>query len=224
MDNISIIIPARNEKLSLGKVLEEIKKYNFINEIIVVVDNYDDSSIEPAKLYNCKIIIQKSKGYGSAIKEGFENASNEFGCIFNADYSFDPIYLEKMINKSKKYKFIFGTRYKNEGRSDDDDIITLVGNKIFSFMSKYLLRINLSDILYTYVLCNVKDFRKLDFSSKDFRLCIELPFKVSKYINSYCEIPMIERKRYAGKKNVNVIKDGFLILLEIIKSVFIKRY
>ena len=57
------------------------------------------------KKFNCKIIIQNNKGFGSAIIEGFKHASNKYGCIFNADYSFDPKYFEEIINKASKYSF-----------------------------------------------------------------------------------------------------------------------
>ena len=220
MKYISLIIPAKNERLSLGTVLEELKKYKIINEVIVVVDSKNDNSIPVCKKYNCKFIIQKRKGYGSAIIEGFKNVSNEYGCIFNADYSFHPKYLENMFFKTKNFDFIFGSRYLKNGSSEDDDIITLIGNKCFSFFSKYFLQINISDILFTYVLCDVQKFKSLNLQSKDFRLCIELPFKISRNF-SYSEISMKERARYAGEKNVNVIKDGFLILTEQIKSFFL---
>tara|TARA_B100001250_G_C19762632_1_gene773208 strand:- start:71 stop:760 length:690 start_codon:yes stop_codon:yes gene_type:complete len=220
MKSISLIIPAKNESLSLGKVLDEIKNYKIIDEIIVVVDNENDDSIKIAKNYNCKILIQKNNGYGSAIIEGFRNAKNEYGCIFNADYSFNPKYLSEMINKTPLNFFVFGSRYVKEGFSEDDDFITLIGNKCFSFFSKYFLKIKVSDILFTYILCDVDKFNKLNLKSHDFRLCIELPFKISKNFDNYCELPMIERARFAGKKNVNVLKDGFLILLEVVKSYF----
>jgi glycosyltransferase involved in cell wall biosynthesis len=219
MENISLIIPAKNEVESLGAVLNEVKNYNFINEIIIIVDSETDNSINIAKKYNCKIIIQKNKGYGSAIIEGFQNATNKYGCIFNADYSFDPKDLEKFIELSRTYEFIFATRYQKNSGSDDDDWITFVGNKIFSFMSKNVLRINLSDILYTYVLCHVEKFNSLHLKRNDFRLCIELPFKVSQSKYSYTEISSYERARYGGKKKVNALKDGFIILTEVIYSV-----
>ena len=34
------------------------------------------------------------------------------------------------------------------GGSEDDTIITLIGNKIFSFLGKILFSLNLNDILY----------------------------------------------------------------------------
>lgn len=222
MKLITLIIPAKNEILSLGKVLIELSKYSSISEIIIVVDNPDDTSISIAKKFNCKIIVQKNSGYGSAIIEGFKIANTEYACIFNADFSFDPIYLQNMILLTEKYDFIFGSRYGKNGKSDDDDLITLFGNTVFSFMSKMLLKIRLSDILYTYVLCNVLKFNKINFKNRDFRFCIELPFQIEVKKLTYTEISMVERKRFAGKKNVNIIKDGFLILTEIINSFFRK--
>jgi glycosyltransferase involved in cell wall biosynthesis len=217
---ISLIIPSKNESESLQKVILEAKKFNFINEIIVVVDNHADTSINVIKKFNIKLIIQKNKGYGAAIIEGFKNISNEYGCIFNADYSFDPNYLSKMINKTNNYQFIFGSRYKIGGSSDDDTIITYIGNKIFTFLSKYLLGIMLSDVLYTYVLCHAKSFKKLKLTKHDFRLCIELPYQVKKNNYNYSDISMKERKRFSGQKKVNELRDGYLILLEIINTFF----
>ncbi|MDB2652881.1 glycosyltransferase family 2 protein [Candidatus Pelagibacter bacterium] len=224
MKKISLIIPAKNEKESLGVVLDEIKNYDCVDEILIIVDNIYDNSIQIAEKYDCKIIIQKHSGYGSAIREGFQNAKNEFGCIYNADFSFDPKDFKKFITLSETNDFIFATRYQREAGSDDDDWITLIGNKVFSFMCKNFLKISLTDILYTYVLCNVQKFNSLNFKSKDFRLCIELPFKVSQSKFSYTEFPSYERARYGGEKKVNVIKDGFIILMEVLHSMIKKKF
>ena len=58
--------------------------------------------------------------------------------IFNADGSFDPVELEKMYNlvEIEKYDLVFGSRYEKNAGSEDDTIITLIGNKIFSFFSQ----------------------------------------------------------------------------------------
>ena len=219
-EKISLIIPCKNEVESLGAVLSEVKDNKFVDEIIIVVDNEEDNSIPVIEKFNCKLIIQNKKGYGSAIIEGFSKAKNNFGCIYNADYSFNPKYFDDLIKLSKNYDFIFGSRYKGIGGSDDDDAITFIGNKIFTFITNFILRIKLSDILFTYVLCNVERFNSLNLKNDDFKLCIELPVKVKKNNFSYVDLEMFERKRYDGKKKVNVIKDGLLISYEIIKSFF----
>tara|TARA_B100000029_G_scaffold351821_1_gene344305 strand:- start:223 stop:894 length:672 start_codon:yes stop_codon:yes gene_type:complete len=221
-NNISLIIPAKNEVESLEAVLSEIQENKLVDEIIVVVDNINDNSVETVNKFNCKLIIQKNNGYGAAIIEGFKHAKNKFGCIFNADHSFDPKYLDALTKESTKNDFIFGTRYNKESGSDDDTIVTFIGNKIFTFICNKILKIKISDVLFTYVLCNVEKFNKLSLKNHDFKLCIELPAKVKQNNFSYSEVPIFERKRYGGKKKVNALKDGFLILIEIIKNIQIR--
>ena len=221
-NNISLIIPAKNEVESLEAVLSEIQENKLVDEIIVVVDNINDNSVETVNKFNCKLIIQKNNGYGAAIIEGFKHAKNKFGCIFNADHSFDPKYLDALTKESTKNDIIFGTRYNKESGSDDDTIVTFIGNKIFTFICNKILKIKISDVLFTYVLCNVEKFNKLSLKNHDFKLCIELPAKVKQNNFSYSEIPIFERKRYGGKKKVNALKDGFLILIEIIKNIQIR--
>ena len=169
-----------------------------------------------------KIIIQKKPGYGSAIKEGFKISKSKFSCIFNADGSFDINSLKYMIPLTKKFNFIFASRYSKGAGSEDDNLVTLFGNYFFSLLGRFLLNIKLNDILYTYVICNTKIFNKFNFQSKDFRLCIELPYKIASTKQKYTYVKSKEFKRKFGKKNVNEFKDGFLILTEVIKC-FLKR-
>jgi len=127
-----------------------------------------------------------------------------------------------MIRLTKKNDFVYASRYLKGAGSDDDNLITLIGNFMFSLMGRSMLNVKLSDILYTYVLCNTEKFKMLNIVSQDFRFCIELPYKVANNKFNYTEIKSKEFKRKFGKKNVNELKDGFLILMEIIKC-FLKR-
>ena len=110
--------------------------------------------------------------------------------------------------------------YLLQGGSDDATIITYIGNKIFSYMGRLLFSLSLSDILYTYVLGKTSKFRELNIKSNDFRFCVELPIKIKISKMNYMSIPSYEKKRIGGKKKVNEIKDGFLILTEIVKLFF----
>ena len=55
-EKISLIIPSKNEIETLGTVLTEVQNNRLIDEIIVIVDDENDNSIEVAKKHNCKII------------------------------------------------------------------------------------------------------------------------------------------------------------------------
>ena len=221
MKNLTLIIPAKNEEISLPRVLEEIKKYKC--KKIIILSKADKKTIDAISNFKCQIIKKKIDGYGAALIEGINNVKTKYLCIFNADGSFDPKYLNRMLKyANKNYDFIFASRYVASGGSEDDTALTYVGNKIFTLIGNFFFKLKISDILFTYILGNSKKFKKLNLDNKDFRLCVEIPIKIKRKKFSYKCIPSIERARIGGKKNVNEFIDGFLILCSMIKY-FIKK-
>ena len=85
-------------------------------------------------------------------------------------------------------------------------------------MGNILFSLKLSDILYTYLLGKTESFKKLNLSSNDFCLCVEMPIKAKKLDMNIIDTPSYERKRIAGQKKVNEFKDGLKIPTYIIRS------
>ena len=219
MKDLTLIIPAKNESASLPKVLEEIKDYDC--KIIIILESSDIETINAIQNFNCKIIHQSSKGYGNALIEGMDNVETEYLCIFNADGSFQPTYLNSMLKTCRNdLDFVFASRYMIGGGSDDDTFLTTVGNYIFSGIGNIFFSLKLSDILYTFLLGKTESFKRLNLESKDFCLCVEMPIKAKKKKMNFIDMPSHERKRIAGKKKVNEFRDGFKILSYMIKSFF----
>ena len=220
MSDLTLIIPAKNEKESLPKVLDELDKFDFKKNVIL--ERSDQSTIEAIKSYNCNIIFQESKGYGDALRKGIETVETEFFCIFNADGSFNPKELDLMIAKLKddKYDFIFASRYEKNCGSDDDTFITLIGNYIFTFLGKIFFKLEITDILYTFVMARTSSAKKLKLLAKDFSFCVELPIKAKRANLKIGTSKSYERARIAGKKKVNAFKDGIKILFSMINLFF----
>ena len=105
MEDLTLIIPAKNESESLPSVLEEIKDYSC--KKIVILESIDTETINSIKEYNCKLVYQTDKGYGNALIEGMKCVETNYLCIFNADGSFDPLELKKMLSKinEKNYDY-----------------------------------------------------------------------------------------------------------------------
>jgi len=220
MEYLTLIIPAKNEKESLPKVLNELKKYNL--KIIIVLEKEDLDTINSIKEYDCKILFQNEKGYGAALIEGIKNVKTDFFCIFNADGSFNPIELKNMYYHAVKGNadFIFASRYMADALSEDDTIITFIGNKIFTFIGKIFFSLPISDILYTFVLGNTQKASGLQLKEKSFSFCVELPILAKRSNHKLISVPSHERARIGGEKKVNAFKDGSLILLSMIKLFF----
>ena len=145
--------------------------------------------------------------------------------MFNADGSFNPKELIKMFEQlnDNKADFVFATRYEKNCGSDDDTIITLIGNFIFTKIGKLFFGLNLTDILYTYVMGKTSKARDLSLTSKDFRFCAELPIKAKRKGYKLVNSKAFERLRIGGKKKVNPFKDGLIILIYLIKLFFIRN-
>ena len=220
MSDLTLIIPAKNEKESLPKVLDELRKFNLKKNIILEAS--DKQTIESIKTYNCKIIYQDSNGYGDALIKGIDTVETEFFCIFNADGSFNPKELDPMIKKLKvdKYDFVFASRYEKNCGSDDDTFITFMGNYIFTYLGKIFFKLEITDILYTYVMARTSCAKKLKLNAKDFSFCVELPIKAKRDGYKICTSKSYERSRIAGEKKVNAFKDGLKILFSMIRLFF----
>ncbi len=222
MPELTLIIPAKNESESLPIVLKEIKNYDV--DIKILLQKDDIETINAIKNFNCEIIHQNNRGYGDALIHGINLTKTKYFCIFNADGSFDPSELKKMLSKIKKtdYDFVFGSRYQKDSGSDDDTIITLAGNFIFTKIGSIFFKLPITDILYTFVLGKTDSAKKLDLVQKDFSFCVELPIKAIRKKMNVSSISSYERERLAGLKKVNAFKDGFLILKYMIYLFFKK--
>ena len=215
MNNLTLIIPAKQESQSLPIVLQEIEQLEC--KKIVILEETDLETISAINNLDCKIIYQNNRGYGDALIEGINSVQTEYLCIFNADGSFDPKYLSKKLELCKERDYVFSSRYLKKGGSEDDTLITRIGNFIFSLLGNILFSLKLSDILFTYILGKTQSFRSLNLESLDFCLCIEIPIKAKRMNASYLDFPSYERKRIAGYKKVNEFKDGLKILIYMIK-------
>ena len=218
MDNLTLVIPAKEESESLPTVLREVDHLKC--KKIVILEKNDFRTINSIKNFNCKLIFQKKNGYGAAVIEGINNVQTEYLCIYNSDGSFDPKFLIQKLNLCKNKDFIFSSRYLKNGKSDDDTIVTKIGNYIFSMLGKIFFSLKISDILFTYVMGKTQSFKSLNLKCLDFCLCVEIPIKAERMRLSLLDIQSHERKRIAGIKKVSEFKDGFKILIYMTKLFF----
>ncbi len=222
-NQIEILIPTYNEEGNISLVVKELKKEGFFN-ITVLDANSEDKTVEIARNNGCKIILDDKNisGFGGSIINGLNNLDNEYFCIFDGDNSFNPKDISLMIDKMDKgAEFVFGTRYLGGAKSEDDTIVTKIGNAFFTLLVNLLFNIKTTDILFFYVLGKKNNVQKLNLKRQDFTICAE--FLIKAYTNFNCEeVLSVERKRLFGHSKVNRIIDGFKILTNILSLYFKK--
>ena len=224
LNDIEILIPTFNEEKNLPITINSLKKIG-LNNLTILDALSDDETVKVARENNCKVLVDPSRrlGFGYSIINGINNSSSKYLCIFDADGSFDPntILLMKDILVEKKLDFIFGSRYLNGNTSDDDTLITKFGNFFFTKLISLLFNFKTSDALFLYLFGKRECFINLNLEEKDFKICTEALIKARTGFKCE-EIYSHENKRMFGTTKVNRIRDGYLMLRNII-SLWLKK-
>ena len=93
---LSIIIPAKNERESLAHVLESLPE-GLAYETIVIDGHSTDGTPELVRELGYRVVPQDGVGFGDAITTGINVAQSELAVIMNADGSFDPEALPRLL-------------------------------------------------------------------------------------------------------------------------------
>ena len=215
MNEITLVIPAKDEPNALPMVLNEIKNMNLPVNILIIIGSEDTKTLESTKGFDCEVLFQSKKGYGNAIIEGINSVKTKYCCIFYADGSTDPIYITKMMEKleNQELDLVFGSRYEKNAYSYDDDVITKIGNFGFTLLGNFFMKLKISDLLFTYIFAKTYCLKKMNLNSDDYCLCVEIPYKAKLANLNYSTIPCVERERFADKKKVKAFRDGLKILI-----------
>ena len=75
MNELTLIIPAKNEAESLPIVLNELKKYNY--KIDIVLHSTDIDTIQAIKNYEVNIVYQENFGYGDALNSWYQASAKQ---------------------------------------------------------------------------------------------------------------------------------------------------
>jgi len=222
-EDLTFVIPAKNEGSNISYVLSEIRTYANNSKILLVVDSDNDSTLNYINQNQkfIKIVKNEKKGFGGAVISGLNLADTNYCCICTADGSSnvkDFITMKEILIRDK-LDIIFGSRYENNSKSEDDTLLTKFGNYFFSLIGRIFFHTKFNDILYTFVVMDVKIIKNLNLTKEDFTICLELPLNVVKKEIKYDIFPTIEKKRIDGKKKVNIFFDGLKMF-----SYLVKRY
>src|SRR5437868_5885187 len=82
---ITVIIPALNEEKTIRNVIQQARRNELVDEIIVVDDLSLDNTIAEAKKENVRVITSTHIGKGDSMREGMLMARNEILVFLEGD-------------------------------------------------------------------------------------------------------------------------------------------
>jgi|Deesub1362B_J571_1020462.scaffolds.fasta_scaffold00003_141 dolichol-phosphate mannosyltransferase len=211
-EDITIVIPTLNEEKAIGKVIDELLELGYSsNQILVVDGKSQDDTVAEALKRGVKVVLQEGKGKADAILTAIKIVDTDYMLVMDGDYTYDPSYIEKMMNKAGKYNQIIGARLI--GRENIPRLHRF-GNWIITKLFNLIFGGNLRDICSGMYLVKTEAAKEIIGRSHGFSIEAEIAAAAST-TGEITDIPINYRKRI-GDKKISSIKDGVKIAWSII--------
>ena len=213
---ISIIIPAKNEAVSLGPLLAEIVSSYPDVEVIVVNDGSSDNTSDECKKYAVKEIRNPySKGNGAAIKSGARAAKGDVLVFMDGDGQHQVKDIEALLEKLYSgYDMVVGAR---QGVSSQANLARGLGNKFYNRLASWMVGHKIEDLTSGFRAVRAARFKQFLYlypNGFSYPTTSTMAFFRAGY--SVCYHPIIALKR-DGNSHINLLTDGVRFLLIIFK-------
>jgi glycosyltransferase involved in cell wall biosynthesis len=148
--DVSVILPALNEELTIGECITKIKQAfrdNAISGEIIVADSSTDKTTSIASSAGAKIIKTDSLGYGNAYLGGIRQAQGRYIVFGDADNTYDFSDIPKLIAPLKAgADFVIGSRFKGTiHKGSMAPLHRYVGNPVLNWMINVIFGTHFSD-------------------------------------------------------------------------------
>ncbi len=216
LTKISIILPAKNEAINLGPLLQELKAIFYDVEIIVVDDGSTDATAEIAIREGVKVISHPyCQGNGAAIKTGARNASGDILIFMDADGQHDPADIPVLLEKlADGYDMVVGTRTAGTHAS----WLRRVANGFYNRLASMMTGHKIEDLTSGFRVVKANKFRRFLYllpNGFSYPTTSTMAFFRSGFPVAY--VPIHAGKRL-GKSHIRLMRDGarfFIIILRI---------
>jgi len=227
---LCIIIPAKNEELTLNETIKNLQQQ--LNgvvpfSILVVNDHSDDGTLKlleniSSSYSNLEYLSNEWEGgVGNAIRYGLSNWKGDIVALCMADGSDDPenILLSYIKICEEGYDCVFGSRFIKGGRVKNYPIIKLILNRIFNTWVRIISCYKYNDftnIFKVYHRHSIDAISPLD--STGFSIGLEMSLKAFKRKLNIAIIPISWTQRKAGVSKLKLSKNFKLYMSTLRKS------
>lgn len=215
-NTLSVVLPARNENVSLACLLPRICLLVPKAEIIVVNDGSNDETLSVCAKHSGVRVISHPypMGNGAAIKTGARVAKGDVIVFMDADGQHQPEDISALLQKfSEGYDMVVGARKPGSHAGAH----RAVANDFFSRSASWMVKHTIEDLTSGFRVVNAKRFRQFLYllpNGFSYPTTITMSFFRAGYRVAY--VP-IHTPRRIGKSHIRPIRDGARFLMIIIK-------
>lgn len=94
--------------------MEAFEGLGIVDDIVVVNNNAEPGTSEEVRRTSAREVVELEQGYGAAIRRGLAETTSDLICICEADGTFDPADLPKLLAYADDFEFVYGSRTLRE--------------------------------------------------------------------------------------------------------------
>ena len=233
--SISAFYPVYNDEATVElmavRLREVLSELTSEYEIIIVDDASPDKSgqiaDQLAKKYKEIRVIhhEKNRGYGGALKSGFNLAKKDLIFYTDGDAQYDVADLRAFMKYLPEYDVVTGTKIKRA-----DKIYRIIVSKIYYKIIRFLFGLQVKDVSGDFRIFKRKVVESIDLRSNSGTICLEMIKKIEKAGFKIKEVPVHHYPRRAGDSQYfNVMDVGktfgelFPLWVELVLKPFFKH-
>jgi glycosyltransferase involved in cell wall biosynthesis len=215
-ESVTIVVPAFNERGSIGGVVAALRAAAPWHEVIVIDDGSTDGTGEAAQDAGARVVRHPyNKGNGAAVKSGIRAATSDWIAIVDADGQHRTEDAKRIVQKLGDYDLVIGAR-------DPDTQATSgrrLGNAVLNWLASYLTERPIPDLTSGYRAARrdyLMEFIHLLPNGFSTPTTTTLAFIKAGYNVAFEPIAALPR---VGTSKIRLASDGakfFLILLKVI--------
>jgi glycosyltransferase involved in cell wall biosynthesis len=214
-DNLSIVMPVKNEAGTIASVVSEARR-NFVNaEIIVVDDGSSDKTASLARDAGARVISHPvSLGNGAAIKTGVRAAKGDVLVLMDGDGQHSAAEIPPLLEMLERgYGMIVGAR----DSGSHANFARLFANGVYNGLASLISGQRVLDLTSGFRAVRASQFRQFLYllpNGFSYPTTITMAFLRSGYPVGF--VPISASKR-TGKSHIRPIRDGVRFLAIIFK-------
>jgi glycosyltransferase involved in cell wall biosynthesis len=216
---ISLIVPTLNESRNLPWLLPRIP--HWVHEVIIIDGCSTDDTVQVARTLrpDVRIIIEKRRGKGAALRAGFAAAQGDIIVMLDADGSMDPeeiiLFVGALMSGAD---FAKGSRFIQGAGTTDMSLFRMLGNRYLTLTVRLLYSNAFSDLCYGYMAFWTKHVRILQSDCDGFEIETLINIRALKSRLKIVEVASFESKRLHGNSNLRAVPDGWRVLKTIVRE------
>lgn len=198
MKQVSIVVAMYNEEAIVShcyqKIREVMEATPFSWELIAVDDGSNDhtASILDELVKNfphCIVIHRPHQGQGAALKSGFERAQGEAIVTLDADLSFDPKDIPRLLENLANADVVIGSPFAKGAKCRNIPPHRLWGSHLINYLDRHFLKIPVTSISTCFRAYKRKSLLAINIESISFDAQTEILMKLHRFGAVIKEIP-----------------------------------